>query len=227
MKELRKKPHAFDIKKYLSSLLPQKLKEEFLSRVNNIKEKAEIFAYFIVFCREYGLILDFDKIREQLGISKITLRKARKKILMRQLVKPWERLDSIFFEVADKLERKDWLAAVLLFIEYQRRGNRISIKEIKKHLEVKFPISNNYSIFRLRNGKNCLVVPYPAFSYLVCPHGLPSKIDYRSGKFTVRHLNREKKFDYCFVVSRKKIDRILSKMELHYEAVKNSTQNAI
>ncbi|MEM0373881.1 MAG: hypothetical protein QXO96_04945 [Sulfolobales archaeon] len=216
-------------KKYLASLLPLRLREEFLSRVSETNDKAEVFAHFLVLCREYEIIFDFDKLREHLGISKISLRRARKEIMLKNKQRPWERIDRIFFEISDKIEKKYWLSALLLAIEYQRRGVKISVNEIKKHLEAKIPAKDNYSIFRLINGKNCLVLPYPAFAYLVCVHGITSKIEYlkSSNKFVVRHLGTGYRHDNCFVVSGKKVERILSKMELHYEAVKNAEENAV
>jgi hypothetical protein len=215
-----------DIKKYLTSLLPsKKLKEEFLSRTSKINNKAEVFAHFLVFCREYGIIYNFDEIREQLGISKITLRKIRKKITMQKLVKPWERINPVFFQISEEIDRRNWLSAVLLAIDYERRGERISIDEIKKHLLDKIDEElgkSEYLKYLIRNGRYSILGVY---RYFVCHHDKVARIDYRKskGEFRVGHLDGSE----CFYVSEKKVLKILSKMELHYEAVKNSTQNAV
>jgi hypothetical protein len=215
----------YDTKKYLSSLLPRKVREEFLSRVSNVTKKAELFAHFLVFCREYGIIYNFDEIREQLGISKITLRKVRKKITMQKLVKPWERVDPIFFQISEEIDKKNWLPAVLLAIEYERRGERISIDEIKKHLIDRIDEElgrSNYLKYLIRNGRYSILGVY---RYFVCHHGRIARIDYRKKKkeFRVGHQDGSE----CFYVSEKKVLKIISKMELHYEAVKNSTQNVV
>lgn len=213
-----------NVKKYLSSLLPQKIREEFLSRVDGVDDNAEIFTHFLVLCRDYGVVFDFNKIREKLGISKISLRRAKKKVYL-TLSKHKERVDKIFFEIADKIERKYWLSAVLLTIEYQRRQIKVNINELKKHLQVDVPKSNGYSIYRLFNNKNTVVLAYPYFAYMKCPHDLPAKIDVTKKHLLVRHLGGRKKHDYCFTVTTKKVERLLHIMDYHYEAVKHSTQN--
>jgi hypothetical protein len=215
-----------DIKKYLTSLLPsKKLKEEFLSITSKINNKAEVFAHFIIFCREYGIIYNFDEIREQLEISKITLRKVRKKITMQKLVKPWERINPIFFEISEKIDKKYWLPAVLITIDTTERGESLTIEEIRKHIieELNEGLTNSYYLkYLLRNGRFSILGGYRFFK---CKHNMIARIDYRKKKneFRVRHLDGTE----CFYVSEKKVSKILSKMELHYEAVKNSTQNAV
>jgi hypothetical protein len=216
---------GYDTKKYLSSLLPGKVREEFLSRVSNVTNKAEVFAHFIIFCREYGLIYNFDVLREQLGISKITLRKVRKKITMQKLVKPWERVDPVFFEISEKIDKKYWLPAVLITIDTTERGESLTIEEIRKHIieELNEGLTNSYYLkYLIRNGRYSILGGYRFFK---CRHNMIARIDYRKKKneFRVRHLDGTE----CFYVSAKKVLRILSKMELHYEAVKNSTQNAV
>ncbi|BCU68615.1 hypothetical protein HS7_20520 [Sulfolobales archaeon HS-7] len=208
-----------NVKRYLVSLLPSRLKEEFLSGASKISDKAEVFAHFIGLCREYGIIFDFDKLRESLDISKISLRRARKEIMMKNKQRPWERVDKIFFEISDEIERKYWLASVLVVIEYQRRGIEINIDEIKRHLEVEVKTKSSYLTYLLRNGKNSILEPYPCFKYMLCPHAALSKIKFSKKKFVVMHLGKEE--NCCFVVSAKKVERILSKMEVHYEAMKN------
>jgi hypothetical protein len=214
-----------DIKKYLLTYLPEKLREEFLSRVDGVKDDAEIFAHFVLLLREYGVILDFDKIREELGLSKITLRIVRKKLMMQGWVKPWERVSPIYFKISEEIERKNWLPTILLAIDYERRGMRVSIDEIKKHLFDKIDeglTKSHYLKYLIRNGKYSILGVY---RYFVCPHGKIVRIDYKEKQklFRVAHLDRSE----CFYVSEKKVMRILSKMELHYEVVRNSTQNGI
>jgi len=255
-REARPKPKP-NIKKYLLTHLPEKLREEFLSRVDGIKDDAEIFAHFVLLLREYGIILDFDKIREELGLSKITLRTVRKKLMMQGWVKPWERVSPIYFKISEEIERKNWLPAILLVIDYERRGMRVSIDEIKKHLFDKIDeglTKSHYLKYLIRNGKNSILGVYRYFDnnvnegssreshsknsivndtnsilgvyrYFICPHGKIVRIDYKEKQklFRVTHLDKTE----CFYVSVKKVMRILSKMELHYEVVRNSTQNGI
>jgi hypothetical protein len=63
------------------------------------------------------------------------------------------------------------------------------------------------------------------YRYFICPHNKIVRIDYRRKQklFRVAHLDETE----CFYVSEKKVMRILSKMELHYEVVRDSTQNGI
>jgi hypothetical protein len=252
----RSKPKP-DIKKYLLTYLPEKLREEFLSRVDGIKDDAEIFAHFVFLLREYGIILDFSKIREELGLSKITLRTIRKKLMMQGWVKSWERINPIYFKISREIEKKNWLPAILLAIDYERRGMRVSIDELKKHLFDKIDegmTKSHYLKYLIRNGKYSIPGVYRYFDndmnegssegdhsknsivndtnsiprvyrYFVCPHGKIVRIDYKEKQklFRVAHLDGTE----CFYVSKKKVMRILSKMELHYEVVRNSTQNGI
>jgi hypothetical protein len=207
-----------DIRKYLSSLLPENLREEFLSKTDGIKKEAEVFAYFVLLCREYGLIMDFDELREKLGLSKITLRKVRKKLVLQGKVRPWERVNPVFFEIAREIDRKNWLPAVLLAIDYERRSRKPDVEVIKEHLfdEIGEDISDSHYLkYLIRNGKYSILGGYRFFK---CPHGKTARIDYRKKKkeFRVRHLDGTE----CFYVSEKKVMMILSKMETHYEMVK-------
>jgi len=207
-----------DIKKYLSSLLPENLREEFLSKTDGIKEEAEVFTYFVLLCREYGLIMDFDELREKLGLSKVTLRKVRKKLVLQGKVRSWERVSPVFFEVSESVDRKNWLPAVLLAIEYERRGKKPDVEVVKEHLFDKIgeDISDSHYLkYLIRNGKYSILGGY---RYFKCPHGKTARIDYRRKKkeFRVRHLDGTE----CFYVSEKKVRTILSKMEIHYEMVK-------
>jgi hypothetical protein len=205
-----------DIRKYLSSLLPENLREEFLSKTDGMKEEAEVFAYFVLLCREYGLIMDFDELREKLGLSKITLRKVRKKLVLQGKVRPWERVNPVFFEIAREIDRKNWLPAVLLAIEYERRGKKPDVEVIKEHLLDKIgeDISDSHYLkYLIRNGKYSILGGY---RYFKCPHGKTARIDYKKKEFRVRHLDGTE----CFYVSEKKVMRILSRIEIHYETVK-------
>jgi hypothetical protein len=207
-----------DVRKYLSSLLPENLREEFLSKTDGIKKEAEVFAYFVLLCREYGLIMDFDELREKLGLSKITLRKVRKKLVLQGKVRPWERVNPVFFEIAREIDRKNWLPAVLLAIEYERRGRKPDVEVVKERLfdEIGEGISDSYYLkYLIRNGKYSILGGYRFFK---CPHGKTARIDYRKKKkeFRVRHLDGTE----CFYVSEKKVRTILSKMGIHYEMVK-------
>ncbi|MCI4407770.1 MAG: hypothetical protein JHC26_01670, partial [Thermofilum sp.] len=132
----------------------------------------------------------------------------------------WERIDPIFFKISEEIDRRNWLPAVLLAIDYIRRGERISIDEIKKHLIVDIDVNsikNNYLKYLLRNGKYSVGSPYPRF---ICYHGKIARIyhDKKYNRFEVFHFDKSK----CFNVSEKKVMRILSKMEIHYGVVKNS-----
>ena len=224
--EKRAEVPRVDVKKYLASLLPEKLREEYLSRVDGITDKAMLFACFTVLCREYGIIFDFDDLRERLGISKISLRRAKKEIMAKGKVRPWERLDRVFFGIAEALPREKWLPAVLLAIEYQRRGVAIGIDTLKAWVDINVETKSHYLAYLLRNEKFSILGVYPYFPYLLCPHGEVARITYRRRKneLRVRHVSNGTE---CFYVSAKKVLNILSKMELHYEAVRNATQNAV
>jgi len=207
-----------DVRKYLSSLLPENLREEFLIKTEDIKKEAEVFAYFVLLCREYGLIMDFDELREKLGLSKVTLRKVRKKLVLQGKVRSWERVNPVFFKISESVDRKNWLPAVLLVIEYERRGRKPDVDIIKEHLfdEIGEDISDSYYLkYLIRNGKYSILGGY---RYFKCPHGKTARIDYRKKKkeFRVRHLDGTE----CFYVSEKKVRTILSKMETHYEIIK-------
>jgi hypothetical protein len=207
-----------DVRKYLSSLLPENLREEFLSKTDGIKKEAEVFAYFVLLCREYGLVMDFDELREKLGISKVTLRKVKKKLVLQGKVRPWERVNPVFFEITESIDRENWLPAVLLTIEYERRGKKPDVDIIKEHLfhEIGEDISDSHYLkYLIRNGKYSILGGY---RYFKCPHGKTARIDYRKKKkeFRVRHLDRTE----CFYVSEKRVRTILSKMETHYEIIK-------
>lgn len=211
----------FDVKKYLSSYLPKKLREEFLSRVDGVSNNAEVFAHFVLLCREYGIIFDFDQMREDLKLSKITLRRVKKKLMIQGWVKPWERIDPIFFRISEEIERKNWLPSVLLTIEYGRQGKRVSIQEIKKHLmdKVNEGLGNSHFLkYLIRNKRYSILGVY---RYFICPHGKIVRIDHRKKKkeFRVAHIDGSD----CFYVSERKVAKILSKMELHYEVKKDST----
>jgi len=52
-------------------------------RVDRISDDAEIFANFILLCREYGIIFDFNRIKKDLKLSKITLRRVKRKLMIR------------------------------------------------------------------------------------------------------------------------------------------------
>jgi hypothetical protein len=211
-----------DIKRYLSTLLPENLREEFLSRVDKVKEEAEVFAHFVLLCREYGVVLDFDELREGLGLSKITLRRVRKKLMLQGRFRPWERVNPIFFKISEEVDKKNWLPAVLLALEYERRGKKFDVEDIRKHLLDKIDegISGSYYLkYLIRNGKYTILGGY---RYFICPHEKVARIDYRKKKreFKVRHLDGVE----CFYVSEKKVMGILSKMEVHYGVIKNSAK---
>jgi len=233
------------------------LREEFLSRVDGIKDDAEIFAHFVILLREYGIILDFDKIREELGLSKITLRRIKKKLMMQGWIQPWERINPIYFKISEEIERKNWIPAILLAIDYERRGKNISIDEIKSHLFDKLDENlgkSHYLKYLIRNGTFSIPVPYRYFGSDIdgdSSRGYHSKKLITSDEFSIpvpyryfvcphgkiaRIYYREnlKKFrvshldgSLCFYVSEKKVMRTLSKMELHYEVVRSSKQNGI
>ena len=219
-KKIENEVPGFDTRKYLSSHLPKKLREEFLSRVDGVSNNAEIFAHFVLLCREYGIIFDFDQMREDLKLSKITMRRVKKKLMMQGWVKPWERIDPIFFQISEEIDKKNWLPSVLLVIEYGRQGKRVSIQEIKKHLmdKVNEGLSNSHFLkYLIRNGRYSILGVY---RYFICPHGRVARIDHRKRKkeFRVAHLDRSE----CFYVSEGKVIKILSKMELHDEVMKSS-----
>jgi hypothetical protein len=221
IKKTENEVQRFDTKKYLSSYLPKKLREEFLSRVDEVSDNAEIFAHFILLCREYGIIFDFDQMREDLKLSKITLRRMKKKLMMQGWVKPWERTDPIFFRISEEIDKKNWLPSVLLAIEYRRQDKRVSINEIKKHLMDKLneDLGNSHFLkYLIRNDRYSILGVY---RYFICPHNKVARIDHRKKKkeFRVAHLDGSE----CFYVSERKVLKTLSKMELHCEVKKDST----
>jgi len=176
---------------------------------------------------------------------------------MQGWIRPWERVSSIYFKISEEIERENWIPAILLTIDYERRGKKISIDEIKKHLFDKIDEGlgkSHYLKYLIRNGKYTIPGPYRYFGddinedssrgyhskksivderytipgpyrYFICHHGKIVRIDYRKKqkKFRVSHLDGSE----CFYVSEKKVMMILSKMKLHYEVVRNSTQNGI
>jgi hypothetical protein len=177
--------------------------------------------------------------------------------MMQGWFQPWERVSPIYFKISEEIDKRNWLPAILLVIEHERRGKKISIDDVKRHLFDKIDESlgkSHYLKYLIRNGKYTIPGPYRYFvnginegsgkgnhseksmlndkfpipgpyRYFICPHGKTVRIDYKEKekKFRVSHLDES----LCFYVSEKKVMRILSKMELHYEVVRNSTQNGI